>query len=82
MAKRLISGSAVLHVCMRVNDRGSSRAGRGGVIGALECNSATRLPDSTPMNPWLRPEPTQLLQGIVGKAITEISTSDECFDPE
>lgn len=63
---------------------GCGGAGRGGVIGALECNSATRLPDSTPMNPWLRPEPTQLLQGIVGRheAITEISTSDECFDPE
>lgn len=54
------------------------------MIGALECVCATRLSVSTPLSWWLRPEPTQLLQGIVGRheAITEISTGDECFDPK
>lgn len=54
------------------------------VIGALERVCATRQPVSILMKRWLRPEPTQLLQGIVGRreAITEISSLHECFDPK
>lgn len=57
-------------------------AGGVGVIGALEGVCAFGLPGSTLMNRRLRPEPTQLLHGIVGwhEVITEIST--ECFDPK
>lgn len=63
---------------------GLERSGCGGVIAALGCVSATRLPVSTPMKRGLRSEPAQLLQGIVGshEAITDISTSDECLNPK
>lgn len=83
LAKRLIN-SAVCYCCLCMGGCQEGWSGRGRVIGALECVCATRQPVSTVMNRRLRPEPTQLLQGIVGRreAITEISALDECFDPK
>lgn len=81
-SKRLIN-SSVCYCCLR-GSVAALQLGGVGVIGALGSAWASCLPGSTLMNRRLRPEPTQLLHGIVGRheAITEIPTSDECFDPK
>lgn len=51
------------------------------VIEALVCVCDTRQPVSTLMKRWLRAEPTQLLQGIVGSCvIAETFTAHRCLE--